>query len=447
MEFARVRFKATALMALAGFALAALLVGGCTTPDRDERAQFTTLSGFVRTAQGVAVPGATVAVVRPGTANYFGQETFTTDPAGRFVIEGVQVRTGSPVTLRLRANAPGFGAAFVSRAGAATPDIVVVPANLPLADLVAVLNPTSASAFVGPAGATITAPVVNPQVPGASLGTVRVEFPSGAVATTTEITVTPVIGAGLPAAISGAAAGTTAAPVSVPRVAATTTRQVRTVAMPLAAVDLQPTGLTFPAGREPTILLPLPVTLPVGTVLPVMRYNPNNGLWEFETNATVVNVGGGLFAQFRVSRFSTRYVGVTAVWTIEASGNAVAAELFPPTNQFPIGYTPIAPVLTNSLAFPAVTDPNAQSTLFADYEGIRPTDAPANGNAKVGFVPAPERNTGIQCRRFVFGVTVDSPQLGLVGLTGTRSSWDCQEVTAQPVQQLPPHIQGHVQGG
>lgn len=442
MDFARFRHKTAALWALGVLALAAVIAGGCAQPDTEERARFVTVTGFVQDTAGNPVPGAQV-TIEP-VANYFGSTgPFVTNARGQFFIDAVQGASG--VQFRLRVDRDGFVSGFASqRVGQAAPTSIITVDDIGpngqaiglVGDINAVLAPVGAVAVIGSAGGTVVAPVSSNDVPAANLGQVRVIFPAGAVSAPTTVSVTAVSDGALvaqPALLAGSAAA------PAPNTTVTT-------AGPAIAVNLQPDGATFPVGAQPTVQLPLPFTLaemPVGTSVPIRRFNTATFQWDVVTTATVVNIGGQPYAEFTVAGFSDWYAAVQ-VRFVGGTATVIGAEEFPPVASLPDGYiVNTLSTLRESLDFTGVS-PEVEAFLISTF-GALIQDRP--NKLETVVVPAGDQ-FGVRCtgRSYPVTATVTLPSGQTITASGTRVEWDCQTVVLPVVEDIPAHLQGHVQG-
>lgn len=201
MDFARVRSRLTALVALA---LVIGVVGGCAAPEDKEKARFGNVAGVVQDQQGNPIPGAQVTVIQSAGPNALGTSSnfagdrgpFVTDANGRFFIDGVQTDPSQTVVLNLGVTKQGFVptvarwtpsvdvpvAGAVIPKGAASPDIAVTSSNPVVTNVTATLVPIGASQTVSSAGATLTAPVPDPNAPANTLGNATLRIPAGALA-------------------------------------------------------------------------------------------------------------------------------------------------------------------------------------------------------------------------------------------------------------------------
>ncbi|MEI6520163.1 MAG: hypothetical protein WCO98_09025 [bacterium] len=158
-------------------------------------------------------------------------------------------------------------------------------------------------------------------------GTMSVDIPAGALAADTDITVTPLSIADLPA------------PVPASKI--------------FVGVTFGPAGTTFASGKPVVVTFPLAVAKVAGLKLAVLLWNPTNLTWDIEDEATVS--ADGMFATVSLTHFST-YV------LVDSSG------ILFDTTKFMLGsgkaYTGTPTPFTPDIVFSGNVANNSASMLF-----------------------------------------------------------------------------------
>ncbi|HPT98416.1 MAG TPA: hypothetical protein PLU39_11150 [Armatimonadota bacterium] len=474
MDFARFRPRTAVLLTLGALALAALLAGGCAAPDDDERARFAVVTGVVLDQNNNPVPGAVVSVVPPleapvaggplGTRNFFGSPgPFVTGPDGRFFIPGVKLAQSASdvVVLNLQATAPGFLPAFVVApapetgtilgrpfvAGVETRDIVITQETV--SSLVARLVPPGQTQTVGSGGIqNLTVPVVDAAT-GGTTGNATVNIPAGAISgQPVQLAVTGVTGTSLasvaaPAPSQVPTVGSPAAPAANAALGSGTVPAT----LPLAGIDIRALNASVSfTGPKPTVTVPLPAGLIVtglssrqipADALAVVFFNEQRGAWELVPGA-IVNVTSTQVT-FAIGESTGTYaLIVPATWTLPAPVQTGENVVFPPIAGFN-GYVSIGRI-SQSLDFPTVSEP-VETLLLSAYAAL--TGEVPNGPFVVQVPPG--TTTGRSASEVTATVSVNFGTFGTV--QGTRTTWQVEDVEVPEAPEIPPHLQGHVQGG
>lgn len=480
MNFARFRPKMAVLLALGALALAALLAGGCAAPDDGERAQFAVVTGVVLDNNNNPVPGALVTVAPQleapvaggslGTRNFFGSPgPFVTGPDGRFFIPGIKVSetAAGVVVLNLQATAPGFLSSYVVVpaprtanilgrdfvAGIETRDIVITQETV--SGLVARLVPPGQVVSVGAGGLQGIQVSVRDASTGVSVGTATVNIPAGSIQTTgvVQLALTGVTGTSL-------AAVAAPPPARVPTVGNPAPPQsnvalgsgVVSSTIPLAGIDIRALGAMIRfMGPKPTVSMPIPAGLTItgsrqipSSVLAVIYFNETTGAWELVPNAITQIVGN--VVTFAIGQNTGTYaLVIPATWNLGTPVFTSDQVTFPPIAGFN-GYVAIGRI-DQDLAFNVTVGTPIDSLLRTAYSALTGELAGTPSSpAPLPVVVPPGASVGRFAREVTANVSVI---FGTVGtpFTGTRRTWLVEDVTVPQAPTIPPHLQGHVQGG
>lgn len=465
-------------------AAAVLCVGaGCSAPDGDERARFGVVSGIVVDADNNTVAGAQVRVVdqvpgaQIGTQNYFGERgPFVTNSRGQFTISGVQVAPSDRVVLNLEVTHPSYLTGYASNVapvttqiaggflneGERTRDILIQDQNV--GDVLVVLQKLGITTIIGMNGGEISVPVPRAGFSSAVPAVfITISIPAGAFSRDTAVTITPLTPDGLVRATAALPAviptpGVPAAPSSPSALNQANPVEFGMIA-PFSAFAFTvggTPGFVFPAGKEPTVRCPLPIRLPPGTSVPIMEFTNEavtrgrvqlSAYWRFVTDGLVGP--GGRVVEFKVLRPGI-YAAVTEMrWALHATINDGSREVrdFNPLVQFPNGY--LATSLNASLTFQGLNDSDhPQELAFIRGALAAVMDDVVHGPIRV-VVPRGDE-WGIRCtpvKRDIALRLIVVRNVNEFQYSGLWSFWKQQRTQLPKLDKVPPHLQGHVQGG
>ncbi|NLB96011.1 MAG: hypothetical protein GX785_09910 [Armatimonadetes bacterium] len=467
-------------------AVAAILCAGagCSAPDDDERARFGIVTGFVLDADNDPIAGAQVRVIdqapgaQIGTRNYFGERgPFVANARGQFRIEGVQLSPGDQVVLNLEVTHPGFLPGFATSvapltvqigdgflvAGERSRDILVQAVET--SDVIAVLQRVGSTSVIGHSGGEITAPVPQPSTVTTPPAVITVRVPQGALATAVPVSLTPLTPSALVATTAHlpSTLPTPTMPAVPGRPISVSTDDPIDLAVvtPFSAFDFSvggsaPQSLVFPAGNEPSVLCPLPISLPAGTRVPVMEFvtepitrgrAESKASWRFVTDGIVGP--NGRVIEFKISRPGIYAAATELRWSLLAVLNDSERQVqdFNPLTQFPQGY--LATSLSATLTIQGLNDSDHPAELAFIRSALAAIlDDTVHGPIRV-VVPPGDR-FGIRCtpvkRDIGLRLIVGSGEREFT-YNGLWRFWRQQQRELPPLQQIPPHLQGHVQGG
>ncbi|HOJ22374.1 MAG TPA: hypothetical protein PLY56_12655, partial [Armatimonadota bacterium] len=215
----------------------------------------------------------------------------------------------------------------------------------------------------------------------------------------------------------------------------------------LAGIDIRALNASVSfTGPKPTVTVPLPAGLIVtglssrqipADALAVVFFNEQRGAWELVPGA-IVNVTSTQVT-FAIGESTGTYaLIVPATWTLPAPVQRGENVVFPPIAGFN-GYVSIGRI-SQSLDFPTVSEP-VETLLLSAYAAL--TGEVPNGPFVVQVPPG--TTTGRSASEVTATVSVNFGTFGTV--QGTRTTWQVEDVEVPEAPEIPPHLQGHVQGG
>ena len=397
MDFARFTSRMAVLLALGG--LMAALVAGCAAPDREERIRTGTVFAVVQNTAGAPVAGARLRVVLASNPSVVLAEGIT-NSRGEVMLQVQQVLE----SLRLLVNAAGFTAANVPLPPFNGRDCISVEITLGV----------GTPGTIAPGGGVIV-------FPGGDI-----TFPGGVVTSPTVFTVTNLIGTTLPADVPAGFLAAGVVSIS------------PDVAFPLD-------DPATPANEGVRVSLDNPCCAAADVQLRRLVTNPTTGVpeWVVVENANIVVTADSI--DFNVPRGGTYALLVAGTITVGTATEEGDPVVFPPiaTVDRVSGLPRNTRIQQRELRgfVPPLTP--VQQAIFATLLSAQ-LGFDVTGEERV--VVPPGQGPGFVLQPLLRTVTLQVPSCG-IDVRAQQKFYDVQPQELTPIETVPPHLQGHVQGG